>query len=437
MKRAFFRLNTNAFKSILLIIFMFMFLFDFRILQPLGVPRIFSSVIVLGCILVMLLFMNKQYFYFVNYYILKRKVQGLIAILLGIIFWGILVTVFYGVFDFAFVRTLVHQGINMGVCILLFAYFDYKGESNKIMKYIFYAMLLQASIQLLSLLNQNINDFLNIFRSEYAVIINTHTAVRSIRGTALVGSEFFSLAAQYAFFWILCASRWEELPLKNKPILNIISFIIILYGSIAAGRSALFGVLVALILLIVKLRHKKMKLHITGKKLAVFVCFIIMIISLVFSYDKFFVALGIEDDMENMAKYLSEFLEVFDSDSQIHAVYTSNDFIMDDMNSMTLLVGDGKYSGEGKDINYMGTDSGYLRQIYYFGMTGFIFLLLYDMYLLDWKKRKIESFAILILMLIMNYKGEVIGDSVLLHNLLIMIFIGGLNGRKRNAKGRI
>ena len=99
----------------------------------------------------------------------------------------------------------------------------------------------------------------------------------------------------------------------------------------------------------------------------------------------------------------------------------------------TFLIGDGKYTNEDGSY-YMYTDAGYMRNILYFGILGFIFLFLYQISFFIWDyKNLFINFIILIYILIMHVKGDVLAFSIILQNMLLINFIYSYGKKKETV----
>lgn len=86
----------------------------------------------------------------------------------------------------------------------------------------------------------------------------------------------------------------------------------------------------------------------------------------------------------------------------------------------TLIVGDGKYTVENEGIKayYMNTDVGYYRKVFYFGIIGTILSFILQMVLLN--KNDIEKIAIFIFLMLLEFKGEVIGINIMINSIIVL-----------------
>lgn len=90
----------------------------------------------------------------------------------------------------------------------------------------------------------------------------------------------------------------------------------------------------------------------------------------------------------------------------------------------TFIFGDGYYTS----INggyYMGTDAGYMRNILFFGILGLILLFSFQILFLNWKNKdtKFLNVLILIYILLVHVKGEALGYSIILQNIMFLVLM--------------
>jgi len=190
------------------VIITFMYLFVF----PLGkIPLIDSSWIAM-IILILYLIVNGKYRLEIIRIIRKKKVYYLLAMIMIICVYSAFITTILGARDYSFIITMLHQVISLVFGLFVIAFLNTK-KSN-ILECIIYSFVIQGILQILSMYIPHFRDATNVFRPESAVIIG-QWKYAGIRGMAISGNAFFSLAVAYGLTYILWAFYYDKVFIKR------------------------------------------------------------------------------------------------------------------------------------------------------------------------------------------------------------------------------
>ena len=412
----------------MLILEMFLYVFNFPLLASIG------SCYLLGAFLGIKLFLSKQYRNMVSKMVSKHVIWN-IVIWYSILFsLSLLVIVIRETYDMSFTTTLVNQGVQLVIGILLYGDFCLKKKEGLAIEYLLIAFVVQAFIQTVSFISSPINEFLNVFR-EAAVVAIASNQYLGTRGLALVGGGFFSLSAAYAIFFVILVEKRRDIKLGK--IGGAIILGLLFFGALSAGRTALVGIAAAIGLLFVEcfvetVKQIKSNGIVINTKLRkrtvvilVLILMLVLVAMLLVLNDVLQGSVG-EGIQRKINYFIMYAFELFYNLARGDGFTTSSTATLSNMYfevpASTFFFGDGWYTTASGSY-YMGTDAGYMRNILFFGIIGLFFLLVYQMQFFLYKqnsKRKFASIVLVALLLVLHIKGDVVGFLQITQRMLLL-----------------
>ncbi len=389
----------------------FIYLISFLIVFNFPLPFVYNSAL-LGVLLSL------------PFYGTKKNIDGLIKIIRSKQFKAIAYSYIF-ISIYAAVWTISHNAndfsIIKGYLLVLFLIvsfiliyplvINYTGDNwntqaHKIINLLLILFLVQSVIQILAFV---FPSFAEIIRSFHKIEFITDDRNRFIkfRALALTGNPFFSLASGYCLIFVFF---FYLLSIK-KITFSLIKFILLLIGSFFSGRTAFIGVLIGGLLYLFNSDKSVFRQSINLLKLI-----FILIIFLIFLYD--FLPSGIKNIVDStFLPWLFEFYYSYKNEGTLTT--TSSNHLIDRMYYLptleTFFLGDGRYSNA--DGSYYGyTDAGYMRNILFYGILGFLIILFlqFKAAFTLFKFRNTPKFFFIITiftMLILHIKGDVLMHS--------------------------
>lgn len=390
------------------VILMFLYVFAF----PIASVKYFDSAIVVFFFLFFLMIIDKRVRRQAKTIILSKSILKVFFLWLLVIAYSVLIPIFLKTTDFSIIKTFIHQILSLITGLLLIAYLNNKNVS--IIDVIVYAFVAQAVIQLLSFVFEPIKEVLNLFRSQSTIDIQMKYS--GIRGLGVSGYAVFGLAVAYGLMFIMWAVEWKRTLTKVSIFLKMILISILLFGAMSAGRTALVGFAIAVVIRVVMLIKEN---YVSLKSITGFVCFCFCAIFVLIVISR----LGVSESVHNLFRYVNEFLANLINGKGFTS--SSTDKLWDmyfRVDPNYLMFGCGKYT----DVDgsyYMKTDAGYMRNILFFGVFGFILLLVYQCAFLNFrgKKNTLKSLVYLLFLLLMHIKGEVVGFLIITQSMLLLL----------------
>lgn len=401
------------FSAIINIILCFMFIFGFRIVS------FIDSTILVGGFLAVSFCLNKAAF--TGFYKKLKSINFFYIVLtyLLLFIWCTICVIINGQSDFSFLKTTLHLLINIIIGLGLYSYYESHSCSKYIPKYLIISFFLQSIIIILGIINTPFRNLLLLTKTEQEVILANHY---DFRGASLCGSSFFGLAISYALFFIIYVNETKG---KNQNlVLYLITFTILVVAALSAGRTAVVGLGIAILFYGMRFRPKRLfKLILIAVSLVILA---IISTSIIFP--------SLTKELNNTLNYFWYYItEFFSSENGSFLSSTSTDFMFSTMffviDFKTLVLGDGLYNT--KTGYYMSTDSGYMRPILYAGVIALILLLLLQIQIVNFgkmqKKDKKLFYAIMLLILVLQIKGEVMGFAIVFNNIALLFSLSFTN----------
>lgn len=393
-----------------LLIFLFLFFYIYLLAFkgfPFGMRLPIYSI---GFILV-LINVLKSYSLFGKINIVEKKLY-LFIILATITLLSLVSILINQTNEFVFIRfsfsVILYYLASYAIIYLCFA-FDPDFSIFKLFRLIIYVIAFQGILALLMFIIPSFGTFMISIQKTNDVVEKIVNEAKSIRIIGF-GSTFFEAGIVNGLGLILIAFLIKYKKNEKIFLLSLMYIIISVIGLLMA-RTTIIGVVLSFLILFKPDKNFKLK-----KSIFKFNTYIILVLFLgVFSI--FFVNPKFMDKFKKTTTWAFELFINYHEHGSLESNSTNQlkkMYIFPD-NIKTYLIGDGYFADPIRpNYYYKGTDIGYLRLIYYFGLGGIIlfFYLQYEMI-----KRTIQNlktfenvrflYIILIYVAILNFKGLV------------------------------
>ena len=377
----------NIILDIILATLFFCYIFMFNIYGPI------DSSILVSIIMILFVSFSKKFRQLCITNIKKLNLKKFLIVSAIIVAWSIFVILINKTNDVSFLKNLAKLAITIITGYLLYSLTYFCNRSSKIINYIILAFLAQTIFQWICFVAPDLSKLFDFFRGEEALAIATKK-YSGYRGLALSRNPFFTLSISYGVASIIYASKYNTL-FKDRKVLKILFFIVLISGNIFAGRIGF----IALLFIPFIIKYHKPKWHKPNKKT------VITSIAIILGIVGTIIAVSPTPQAQKLYKYAFEATNNLFSGKGIKTDSTNGLIRMLDRSftPKTILIGDGKY----KDGNnyYMKTDVGYYRKIYYGGLTLLILMIIWHLTLAGKNAKRKEYILITIFLLIMA--GEV------------------------------
>jgi hypothetical protein len=399
--------------QIIRVIISFFIVFNFPI------PIIYNSSLLAVVISGLMYFYRPDLFLNPLYKLIKtRYIFRIFIILFSVIIFSFLIAILYGTNDFGIIKGFVLQ-----LTLLLAALFSYpilirpdQNPFENIIIILIYIFFVQSIIEIAAFVFPPFSEIVNFFHKPEIAL----RGGLGFRALALTGNPFFDLAAGFGWIYILFFKYIQDHSEGRFDVKKIFIFMILLIGALFAGRSAFIGLLLGLVLYFISMSSSIRIKILNFFKIIFYTIFLSLIVFEILPKDTQ------ELITQRLLPFAFEFIYNYyytgeattESTKELSQMYFPIEF-------KTFLLGDGRYvSPEGG--YYMGTDAGYMRQILFYGLIGSIITLFYQLsffrkpikIIVNQLRKKNRSnslndllfyFLLFIYILIINYKGEVIG----------------------------
>lgn len=392
-----------------------------------------SSICVLAFLLIFI-FLNVQYRHTVENLILTRYFSNLFVLFTVTICWMLLVIMANLTWDFSFVVTFVHIFIQTVTGFLLFAYFKTKKCEEKIVNYLVLSFLIQTVIQWAGFISPTVNTLVQSTKSQYT--LERALQYGGVRNLSLSGNDFFGISSAYALIFLL---YWSEMNtiFHKSPALKGALYLFLISGTFFSGRSGYIGLIAAvgyLLSCMLNRRRKRINLSQLVKNTISMAGICSGVAALVvYFYNSF------NSNERYYHLFRFTFRPIFEKLENNTFMIGSVDHLLTDMYfwipPLTFMIGDGLYTGnDGR--SYMHTDSGYMRMILLMGIVGFLLMLGIQVFMIGLQRgreKKLKLF-VLVLLLILNIKGEVISCELVVLSTGLLFYLQDMFGGTEQEK---
>ncbi|WP_019027517.1 hypothetical protein [Colwellia piezophila] len=313
-------------------------------------------------------------------------------------------------------------------CIYLFLVLIplvYLNNSNISLKtfleFILYAFAIQSLIQLIAFISPSFLNIVQFFQPDN--ITEKSENYGGIRGLALAGNVFFALASIYGLammVFVYYISTFKGTLWKS----NVLFFLLLCLGGMFTGRTFFIGLGFALMLYFLLNYNKPSSYYIALKSLM-----IIILSATCFAF--LFIPIELLDKIINeLLPFVFEFIYSYLETGSFSTRSTDH---LTSMLSVPLTINDFAH-GQARYINidgsyFMHTDSGYFRQILFWGLPGLLLVIIFHLGLFFipflqnrkpiYPNYKVFISTLFIYTVILQIKGEVFAH---MHFMSIIIF---------------
>ena len=302
----------------------------------------------------------------------NRHLLMLIGTISLLVLYSFLIPVVSGSADFQLSKNylsflLFYLPGAFGIVELFKKYFT----ATEVLKIFVSVTVLQSIIMFSMFVNPDIkNFFFSLLRDAEARIKqnNTSGGFRFL-GFALGGSWDLSIVQSLGMMSVALLVKTDK---SQNNLKNALFFLLLLVSVFLAGRTGVFGILLALLILLIPVTITEVPLY----KITKFVIFLCLVTVPLF----FLIRSRVPDTVVNIVQknFLPWAVEMFQNDNgAVLETRSSNELkTMYFVPSVkTILLGDGYYQNPvDKNRYYMDTDAGYMRHLFFYGFFGSILL---------------------------------------------------------------
>ncbi|WP_286295394.1 hypothetical protein [Vibrio apostichopi] len=397
---------------------LFFFLYTFR------VPYLGNSAIIAVLIsLAYVIFTNKLGAFLGL--ILHRNTIFYVGLVSTPFVYYLILTIFLGEMDFSYLtqykRLVFYFFGSSVVSIFISSLVDI--ERHKLVKIFRTVVVIQLLIMLTAFFVPAFRELLALTKPEDLVLVANRYSDGGVRGLSLSGPQFFGLAVTLSFLLFLFVV--DEYNNKNRTYMYMFYAFMLLFF-MSAGRVILVAAVVFFVYLLCQSRIKSYSLVLRFLFFSVIAAIVMVAIYyLVLPY-------SFKVRIDNFIGFTFEFILNYLESGKLETSSTNHLLEMYFPISLeTFVFGDGRYSGTLTGY-YMNTDSGYMRQILASGIMSLVLFFFSTVYLLYFcaidicRNNKSAVSGVLlsstVLLLIFQYKGEVLGYFLNLHMILWVFY---------------
>lgn len=369
----------------------------------------FQSLFIAGGVSFILICTCKKYFRNFSMVICSGYGQFIFCGCIFILFTNLVFVILHNTNDISYLKTLGMLSVKVIVIFMIVSCFHVEGKDITYYEKIFvYLFVLQSIIELFAFSNKKIASFILHFNHAYELAERYDGA----RGLALCGGTGWSLSVVFALIFIFYTKNF--ILIKKIAIKDVTIGLILLLGVFFAGRSGFLGIITSfLYFLIYKLKISK-KIVIVEKFLLylLIMCFFIVIISYVIA-DEILI-----NFFNTILPWVFEFFYNKAETGKMSTVSTNILISMWEKKELItnkiFLIGEGYFTDPNYGFYYQRVDIGYLRNIFFWGWSGTLFLylffisLFFPKFLREKTNGKILIFIIILTLFILEAKAMVV-----------------------------
>lgn len=342
--------------------------------------------------------------------------------LLGLIlFVGLFYCIVHTTFDYSYVKTMSAQFFHlaMGAFIATVLRIRFKVTAEDIEKYIVIAFLVQSIIELVASVTPSFASMLLPFNRAYEFAVDE----AGRRGLALASGTGWSLGLAFGLLYIIYVKRYL---LSGINIFKIGIGVILLGGTMFAGRTGFVGAALGILLFFLNankgIRYKllvviNILLIVAFTCVLFYICFPALTIHLVenvfpFAFEPFYKLFYNGEFSTSSTDRLQEMWEV-------------------SITPWEVLLGTGNFT-EASGSYYKHIDIGIMRNLFYWGIVGYVIMIIYQLYFLypirivstDKKqKRNVAMYRLCLVayLFLMEFKAMVIGFNKMSMSIVFLL----------------
>lgn len=408
------KVNSSKFRDAAASILIFLYIFDFEIIKGVSLSR--SSIVAAVIFIAIVTFKSRKAIGSVKYTLQQKCMRASLVLSVILLIYTFVSCALHSTGDYSLAISIVRSIVWIFITVIAYAAIK-QITTRSIFDLLINAMLIQSVIILISMLSPDFKEFTDVFRSESA--IERGDKYSGYRALGISGSAFFGLSICYAYLFLILAFYWQEWSVKNPLARAAIVALFVVAGT-SAGRTSQVGMVLAILLFIAMFAIKKDQMSKIRHRNIVVIC--VMLALFVLSIP-FWESIEFEGTFSAFLAYASSFVsnlninDILSSTTSTEAL--SNMYFP--LSNDQLVIGDGFYEVNGE--YYLGTDAGYMRPVLYFGVMGLALMCVVQfsiVYVNSNARNKVFFLFTLILLLILQYKGEAILTPVSLSTMLML-----------------
>lgn len=415
-------------RNIINFILIFSYIFSYYILGPINV-----SFLILGGILFIIPFSHSRV---VSLKYVSKQPYVLILLLFQIVilsFCLLYSVIFHETYDLSYLKVMFGQLIHFFTGCILISFLRVNGidRLEEIEKYIVYSFVAQSVIQLLVTSNLKLRSIIVYFNHANDIL----EGYNGVRGVALATGVGWNLALAYGLVFIVYVKRFLlEKVTSQYLLMGILLFV----GIFFAGRTGFVGVLIGMLLFLFSTRYTFMQKF----KLFLIVIVFIAIFCLVFM---FLFPGTTEWLVEKVFPFAFEFLYKYADNGEFETQSTNVLMRMWDtpIQLSEIFFGTGHFTNEIDGSYYKRVDVGILRNLFYWGVLGYILMIVYQIYQIvklwhkpfQYQTRRdilLYLFFIFLFLSAMEFKAMTIGFNKMIFSIMFLLGFYTIENNKNN-----
>jgi hypothetical protein len=318
--------------------------------------------------------------------------------------------------DFSLFKIISVQLIHLFAAVPILAYLRYKQYTfDDVERILICLFVIQTIIQIVAVCSFEVTEFLYQF-NKADKIFEEQIADSRVRGRALSAATTYHLSLLYGAIFILYVKRFIS---KDVSILYVITGLFLFVGIFFAGRTGFVGVAIILLFYFLSISISltfKLKVIIYNVLISFFTLSFLSVL-----FPSFYDLLN-----EYILPYAFEFIYSAMNEGTVETRSTNQLMGMwnTDFDMLELIVGSGKYTDISTGAYYMHVDPGILRHLLFFGVFGYLCLLVYQCQLLPfWKmgENKLYYGLIFLYLCAMEFKAVTLGVNKFVFSFCLLL----------------
>lgn len=400
----------SKFQNILFYVILFCYIFSFYVFIPVAY--------IIMPFLILFFLINCKIRVRLGLILGEARILFIFLFLFILFILSLLFSLFHQTFDFTHSETLFNQISYLVIGLFIGACFFKKFANLDIIKVIIGIFVVQSIIQVFVFLQPSIQDIMFFFNKADDFASDGY---KGIRGLALASGTGWNLSLAYGLIFILL---FYYSIIRNRTSIMLAYLIILIVGCSFAGRTGYLGIFLGLILYlsISNIYHKiKLSIYLPLVSL-ILLMFLTVMPSFYYSLE------------EKIFPFLFEFYYNYEHTGRIETGSTS--VLLDmwnvEFDSSKIFLGYGYFTDPITGSYFKKVDVGVLRNLFYWGGTGYIMIIMYQIYFLynvNHYMSKFESKSVSLVLLIFFYlaiaemKAMTLGFNKMVISILFVILL--------------
>ena len=394
----------------------FCYIFSFYIIPPI------TSSILVGFLCILFCIRNKEYTIWLLQICKNNLIGTLFLFQLLLIGINVAYFVLHFTFDMSYLKILIGHIVHFifGIFILIYLRYKLHITSLQIEKIIVYAYVVQSLIELIGFGNQTFATLIGKFTGD----IEFQEKTGGVRGLALSSATGWSLALSYGIVYIVYVKRFL---LRSSSLFTLLIGALLFVGTFFAGRTGFVGAGISfLYFMISSERNARFKLSVIIKLIGILVSICLLFYFLLPEFSTLMV--------EDVFPFAFEpFYKLYYGDEFSTGSTDRLGEMWDTAISLkSILVGDGYFTDPTDGAYYKHLDIGLMRNLFYWGILGYLFLIWYQITIIKYIRNSCLNFKkiglntlyqwmLLLFLCVMELKAVSIGINKMTFSILFLL----------------